>query len=229
MSLAYSVIIPAWNESENILQAIKATIKAFEEFHKPYEILVIDDGSTDDTAKKTKKIAQTHHQVHLISHTHNQGKGKAIQTGMQQAQGKIRLFLDCDLSVSPRTFARMIPLFEESDIVIGSRRIPGAQITTPQPWYRTFSGRIFNLLVRLRTGLPYRDTQCGFKAFHARTEPIFKHLKTSGWVFDVELLTQAKNKKYRIAEIPVDWRNGKTSRLKLRDAWKIWKELNAIC
>ena len=228
MSLAYSVIIPAWNESENILQALKASIKAFDGFGKPYEILVIDDGSTDDTAKKTNKIAQAHPEIKLISHSHNQGKGKAIQTGMQQAQGKIRLFLDCDLSVSPTAFARMIPLFEKNDIVIGSRRIPGAHIATPQPWYRTFSGRVFNLLVRLRTGLPYHDTQCGFKAFHARTEPIFKRLKTSGWVFDVELLTQATKKKYRIAEIPVEWRNGKTSRLKLKDAWNIWKELRAI-
>lgn len=228
MSIAYSIIFPAWNEASNIDRAINQTIEAFVKFEKPFEILVIDDGSTDTTSAIVQKLQTNIPNLKLIHHQKNQGKGAAVSTGMKQAKGNICLFMDCDLSVAPSTFESMLPLLEQNDIIIGSRRIKKGQILEPQPWHRNLLGILFNKLIQFRTGLTYRDTQCGFKAFRSNTLFLFEDLVSTGWTFDVELLVKAHRAHLRVKEIPVDWRNGKTSRLKLRDAWKIWKELNAI-
>lgn len=225
MTPIYSIILPAWNEEHTVEQAITRNASFFASLNQPFEILVIDDGSTDKTPQKVEQLKQKHSELILIQHSSNQGKGAAIQTGMRAAKGEIRIFQDCDLSVSPETARQYLSLQTKSDILIGSRRIPGANIAKAQPWIRTQLGTLFNWLIRLKTGLPYRDTQCGFKIFHARTLPIFEQLRTKGWSFDVELLLRAKQHGFSITEIPVTWHNGNESKLRLRDAWKIGKEI----
>lgn len=225
MTPVYSIILPAWNEEHTVEQAITENASFFASLNQPFEILIIDDGSIDKTPKIVEQLKEKHPELKLIQHSSNQGKGAAIQTGMRAAKGETRIFQDCDLSVPPETIKQFLPLLEKTDILIGSRRVQGASIVKPQSWLRTQLGTLFNRLIRLKTGLPYQDTQCGFKIFHARTQPIFEQLKTKGWSFDVELLLRAKQHGFTITEIPVTWHNGSESKLRLRDAWKISKEI----
>ncbi len=228
MSLDYSVIFPAYNEGKTISLALQEALKVFDALRATYEIILVDDGSTDDTAQHVKDFARRHANIHLLRHPQNMGKGKAVQNGVAASQGTYILFLDCDLSTHPQTILTFLPFLEKADIVIGSRRVPGAHIIAPQPWYRTWSGRVFNVLIRLYLGLPYHDTQCGFKVFHTKTKALFTDLQTSRWVFDVELLVRARQHGFRIIEAPVEWHHGKESRVRLRDVRKIWRDVRKI-
>jgi dolichyl-phosphate beta-glucosyltransferase len=228
MSLRYSVIIPAYNEVRSIARAIAETYAAFSRFGEPFEIIVVDDGSRDETRAMVEGASKAFPGVVLIRHERNQGKGAAVKTGVAAAQGEIFLFLDADLATHPSEFEQCIPLFGAHDIVIGSRRTAGAEIVEGQPWHRVLAGRTFNAIIRGYLGLPFLDTQCGFKAFKANAKPLFAELGTSGWVFDVELLGQAMKRGMRIAEVPVAWKNGRESRVKIGDAGKIIQELRAV-
>lgn len=230
MSLQYSIIFPAYNEEKTIGTALQTTQGVFDALGGSYEIIIVDDGSTDTTAEVVERFIrqQATPNIQLIRHKYNQGKGKAVQTGVAAAQGEIFLFLDCDLSTHPKTFLSFLPLLKHADIIIGSRRVPGAHIIAPQPWYRIWSGRAFNLLIRLYLHLPYHDTQCGFKAFHSTTKSLFTHLKTDGWVFDIELLLRARQQDFRIIEAPVEWRHGTESRVRFKDIRKILRDIHKL-
>jgi glycosyltransferase involved in cell wall biosynthesis len=138
------------------------------------------------------------------------------------------IFLDADLSVHPSEISRLAAAMDDADIVIGSRRVLGATIPEPQPILRDLAGRLFNIAVRIMTGLPYRDTQCGFKAYHRRTTPVFQELETSGWAFDVELLVRSRPHGFIIKEVPVTWRHGRESRVRWSDAKNIFNALRRM-
>lgn len=228
MSLAFSAVIPAFNEEKTVLRAIRETKHAFDGLGRPYEIIVVDDGSTDKTAEIVASLRSQIPQLTLIRHTKNFGKGAAVKTGAEATMGEIILFLDCDLATHPSEFASFLPLFEVADIVIGTRRVRGARIEERQPHYRVWLGRLFNLAIRTYLDLPFHDTQCGFKAFTKKTKPLFASLRTHGWTFDVELLVNAQRQGYKIKEAPVTWRNGRESRVKLSHALEILRELYRI-
>jgi dolichyl-phosphate beta-glucosyltransferase len=134
--------------------------------------------------------------------------------------------MDSDLSVSPDDFARFLPFLDASDIIIGSRTDHASVIAKRQPLYRVALGKLFNaLFVRGLLGLPFHDTQCGFKVYRKETKPLFQELHASGWAFDVELLVRAKKSGLRIKEVPVVWRHGRVSRVHLRDAARIVREI----
>lgn len=219
MGVRYSVIIPAYNEEKNIGRALQETKRVFDGLGAPYEILVIDDGSSDRTADECGEW------VRVIRHARNQGKGAAVRTGVAAAQGEYMLFLDADLATHPQEFVQCIPLLANNDIVIGSRRVRGAMVAAAQPWHRVLAGRLFNAIIRRGLDVPFEDTQCGFKAFSARVKPLFSGLQTSGWVFDVEILARARREGMKIAEIPVEWRDSGSSKLKLSHAPHILREL----
>ncbi len=128
----------------------------------------------------------------------------------------------------PAEIDRLIAAMDEADIVIGSRRVTNVNIAEAQPWHRDYAGRVFNGVMRLITGLPYHDTQCGFKAFHHKTKPLFERLESTGWAFDVELLVRARTTGMRVVEVPITWRHGRESRVKWKDAVKIIHELMRI-
>jgi len=218
-----SVIIPAFNEADRIGHALSETRRFFERSHLPFELLVVDDGSSDQTASISEG------QVRVVKHKTNLGKGAAVRSGALAASGDWVLFLDADLSTHPSAFAAFLPWLDSADVLFGSRRAPEASIATPQPFLRNRSGQVFNLMVRGLTGLPYRDTQCGFKAFRMQVcRPLFETMETSGWAFDVELLTRAQNRGLRLREIPVEWHHADGSRVRLSHAPQIVKELLRI-
>lgn len=229
MSCAYSVIIPAYNEERTIVRAVRETVDVFRGLQKPFEIIVVDDGSRDRTAAVAARLRTEVPELTLLRHAANRGKGAAVRTGVERARGDAFLFLDADLATHPSEFPSFLSALRTADVVIGSRTMRGARIPEPQPWYRVLLGKLFNLVaVRWYLGLPYHDTQCGFKAFTQKTKPLFRQMRSSGWAFDAELLMRARRAGFRIAELPVTWRHGRVSRVRLRDVWQIAKELRGI-
>lgn len=226
--IRFSIIIPAYDEENTVAKAVWETRRVFDALGEPYEIIVVDDGSTDRTSSIVTDLSKRIPQLKIAIHSRNLGKGAAVKTGVMEARGDIFLFLDSDLSTHPSEFASLVPFLDEHDIVIGSRRVAGANIAERQSLYRTWIGRLFNLIVRMYLGLPFHDTQCGFKAFSAKTKPLFRSLKTSGWAFDVELLANAARRGYRIKEVPVTWRHGRESRVRIGHAFEILRDLRKI-
>ena len=226
--MRFSIIIPAWNEEHTIQRAVYETQAALDTLGDPYEIIVVDDGSRDGTSMLVEQMTSQSLPVRVIRHAENRGKGAAIKTGVLAAMGEWMIFLDADLSVHPSEISRLVSAMDGTDIVIGSRRVLGATIPEPQPLMRDLAGRLFNIAVRLMTGLPYRDTQCGFKAYHRRTIPVFQELETSSWVFDVELLVRSRQRGFIIKEVPVTWRHGHESRVRWSDARDVFKTLRRM-
>ena len=225
MTPTFSIVIPAFNEAQTIRRALEEVPRVFMEIDKPFEIIVVDDGSTDGTGT----IAESSMNVRLVRHATNQGKGAAVRTGALAAQGEWVLFLDVDLAVHPGTFRSFLPHLDTADILMGSRRVPGARVINPQPWARDLVGRLFNVVVRTLFGFRYHDTQCGFKAFRfPACRPLFEALETRGWSFDVELLLRAQKGGLRIRELPVEWHDGPRSRVRPGHAWNVLKEIIAL-
>ncbi len=229
MNVSYSVVLPAYNEEKTINRAINETLAAFEAFGEPFEIIVVNDGSHDQTADLVREKQTSHPNLLLIESTENIGKGGAIKKGVEAASGDLLLFLDCDLATHPSQFAGFIPYLREHHIVIGSRRIEGSEIAIAQPLYRSLLGELFNTIIRRYLGIRSSDTQCGFKAFQTPVaKDLFENLQTKGWTFDVELLLKADRAGYSIKELPVQWHNGRDSKVSLSDSWHILKELRTL-
>lgn len=226
--LAYSVVIPAYNEEKSIARAVRETRRVFRLYRKPFEIIVVDDGSRDATREIVRGIQTKIPELILIRHRANLGKGAAVRTGSLAARGEHILFLDADLATHPSEFTKFRPHLADHDVLIGSRRVAGAEISVPQPAYRHLLGRLFNLAVRRYVGLPYRDTQCGFKVFSRPAKALFLLQRSGGWVFDVELLKRARERGLRIKEIPVTWNDGRDTRVRLDHAWRILQDLRRI-
>lgn len=228
----YSIIIPAWNEAHTIARAVRETSALLAELEGSSEIIVVDDGSADETHTIVTGLSNempSNVSLRCLRLTHNQGKGAALQAGVSVAQGTYVAFLDADLATRPKELRQGFALLETADIAIGSRRVPQASIQKPQTQLRSLAGQCFNLIVRLWLNLPYRDTQCGCKAFRADVaKRLFGELTTTGWAFDVELLCRARELSYRIVEFPVLWTNGPVSRVRLRDTWQIMRDLMRI-
>ncbi len=218
MSLAYSVIIPAYNEADSIGRALRETAAVFASLGKPFEIIAVDDGSADGTAAAIETAARELSCVNLIRHGENRGKGEAVRTGVVNTSGDIVLFLDADLATHPSEAPKFIAALDDAEIAIGSRRAEGAVIVQSQPWHRIAYGRAINFLIRHFLKLPHNDTQCGFKMFKGGiAREIFSQIGSTRWTFDVEILVRARAKGYRIAEVPVRWTDGRSSRVKMRE------------
>jgi dolichyl-phosphate beta-glucosyltransferase len=212
--LALSVVIPAYNEAAR-LPATLARVRAYLDARKtPYQLIVVDDGSTDGTADVARAAAGP---VELLRDARNRGKGHAVRAGMLAARGARRLMTDADLSTPIEELARLEAALDEGfDIAIGSRAVAGARIEVHQPAYREAMGRLFNRVVQ-RLLLPgLNDTQCGFKLFTASAAAVaFGASRLDGFSFDVEALYLARRRGLRIAELPVVWRNSAATRVGL--------------
>ncbi|OGZ03118.1 MAG: hypothetical protein A2604_00145 [Candidatus Liptonbacteria bacterium RIFOXYD1_FULL_36_11] len=226
-----SIIIPAYNEAKRLpLTLIDIDKKVREMDLESYEILVVDDGSKDETVEVTKRFLPIISNLKILESEKNHGKGAVVRKGMLEAHGAIRIFMDADNSTTIDQFLTMRPYFEEgAQVVIGSRDVKGAKLDPPQPFYKRILGNMGNLFIQALVLPGIWDTQCGFKAFTAKAaEEIFSQTKVDRWAFDVEALVLAKKMGYEIKEIPVHWVNDLRSRVKLSAYMQVLLETVSI-
>lgn len=204
-----SVVIPAYNESKRLPSTLVDIDKYLSGVDYSYEILVVNDGSKDNTAEVVRKMSATIKNLRVVDNPINRGKGAVVHDGMLIAKGTYRLFMDADNSTAINQFEKMMPLFKEgADVVIGSRAIAGAKLNPPESIIRQIPGKMGNLLIQALLLPGIWDTQCGFKAFSEEAaEKVFQLIKITGWGFDVEVLALAKKLGYTIKEVPVYWVN----------------------
>jgi glycosyltransferase involved in cell wall biosynthesis len=204
---SHSIIIPAYNEAQRIPRTLEPIVKFIEAKSWNAEVIVVNDGSTDDTAEVVRKFASRHPAIILIDNLANCGKGQAIRDGVRRATGDIVLFTDADNSTPIEDAEKLIRAIEEgADIAIGSRWVDRKLQMQPQPWHRRLNGRIYNLLLRSILGLDYKDTQNGFKAFTlAAAKTIFGLQRIAGWGFDAEALYVAHQFGFTVREVPVEY------------------------
>lgn len=221
-----SVIIPAYNESKRLPLTLIDIDKHLDEQEYSYEIVVVDNGSVDDTAEIVRRFIPLINNLRLVEGGENKGKGAAVKLGMLEAKGVWRLFLDADNSTSVVEFNKMIPYFKSGyDVVIGSRAVRGAKSVPNQPLYKRILGKMGNLIIQLFLLPGIKDTQCGFKCFSEDSAKIiFPLIKIERWGFDAEVLALAKKLGFKIKEIPVFWVNDIRSQVKLSDYFQVLLE-----
>jgi dolichyl-phosphate beta-glucosyltransferase len=205
-----SVVIPVYNEKKRITQTLDACLGFFREQEPSFELLVVNDGSTDTTEEIVRGYAAQHPEVSVISYPHNQGKGYAVREGMRKASGDLLLFMDADLATPLKEYLKLRQLLEHDrlDLVIGSRVKEESDIEVHQPLYRRFVGRIFNLLVRTIALPGIKDSQCGFKLYTRRAYTQIAERQTiTDFSFDVEQIFIARRTGLLLKEVGVKWRN----------------------
>ena len=224
-----SIIIPAYNEEHRLPRTLEQIFAFLGEQGYTAEVVVVENGSDDNTFEVTQKFIQQHQNLHVFKEE-QRGKGNAVKRGMLEAQGEHRFLCDADLSMPITEVNRFLPpQIDAYDIAIASREIPGA-VRYNEPQYRHFTGRIFNNLIRLLVLPDLQDTQCGFKCFRAEiVEEVFPYQTLTGWSFDVEVLHIAQRRGYHIHEIPINWYFNADSKISvLQDSWKMFRDLLTI-
>jgi glycosyltransferase involved in cell wall biosynthesis len=224
-------VIPAYNESARIGKALDAVIDCIHARDWHAEVVVVNDGSTDSTVAVVQEYASRNPEVRLLQNPENRGKGYSVRHGILQSVGEIVMFTDADLSAPIEEAERLFAALRGgADIAIGSRWLDRSRQTLKQPFYRQFFGRCFNAITRTIMGLPFADTQCGFKAFRRPVaQTIFQLQRIERWGFDPELLFIALKRGYKIQEVPVTWGHDERSRLSyLKDGMKMLEEIAYI-
>src|ERR1700722_17140402 len=226
-----SIVIPAYNESARIEATLERVMACVETQRWDAEVLVVDDGSRDATPEIIHRWMQRYPQLHLIKNDGNRGKGYSVRNGLLQATGEVVMFTDADLSAPMEEAERLLAAIAAgADVAIGSRWMDKTRQTIHQPLYRRFFGRCFNWVTRTIMGLPFKDTQCGFKAFKRPVAQIvFRLQRIERWGFDPEILFIARKLGYEIREVPVTWGHDKRSRMSyLRDGIKMLEDMARI-
>lgn len=229
----FSVVIPCYNEAVRIGETLRLTLHYLGANAADSELIVVNDGSTDATSTITREsLANAKIATQLLENSPNRGKGAAVRTGLLAAQKPIGLFFDADLSTPLSEIPKVIePIANgDADIAFGSRALDRSLIGVHQPWRREQGGRVFNLLVRIATGLPFWDTQCGFKAFRLDAcRPTLESAHIAGFAFDVELLYLAHRAGLRLREIPVRWNHAEGSKVNFfQDSLRMLREVIAL-
>jgi dolichyl-phosphate beta-glucosyltransferase len=229
----FSIVIPCFNEEARISQTLRVTLDYLKANAPESELIVVNDGSTDATAAIARKILlETNIATRLLENFPNRGKGAAVRSGLLAAREPIGLFSDADLSTPIEEAPKLIePIANgEVDIAFGSRALDRSLIGVHQPWRREQAGRVFNLLVRVATGLPFWDTQCGFKAFRLDVcRTILEGARINGFAFDVELLFLVQRAGLRIREVPVRWNHAEGSKVSFfKDSLRMLREVIAL-
>ena len=223
-----SLIIPAYNEASRLPATLEQVNAFLQEQSYSWEVLVVENGSTDRTHALAEAFAKAHSGFRVLRSA--KGKGAAVRTGMLATEGEWRMMLDADLSMPVSEINRFFPpKLDGADIAIASREAPGAKRHN-EPQYRHFGGRLMNWLIRVLALPDLQDTQCGFKSFSARAaEALFSRQQLDSWSFDVEVLYIAQQFGYRIAELPIDWYYYEFSHVQpLKDSWNMFWDLLKI-
>lgn len=209
-----SIVIPVYNEESRVEKTLERILEYIESRSIEGEVIVVDDGSTDGTVQVVKEMDRA--EVILIPGRANRGKGDAVRRGVKRASKPFVLYTDADLSTPIEEVDRFLPAARDADVIIGSRALKDSIIPVPQPLHRRFIGRAFTRLVRAMMHWSISDTQCGFKLFsQAAARDLFDAQTIQRFCFDVEILYLARKRGYRIAEIPVTWRDVEGSKVSL--------------
>ena len=223
-----SIIVPAYNEEKRL----PSTLEEIDAFLRTqpfsFEIIVVENGSTDRTTEVAESFAATRPYVRVLHSP--KGKGAAVKMGMLHARGEYLFICDADLSMPIEEVTRFLPpALDGYDIAIGSREVPGARRYN-EPFYRHLEGRIFNWIVRLLAVPGIQDTQCGFKCFRREVAlDLFPYQTMNGWSFDVEILYIARQRGYRLVEVPINWYYKQNSRINpIKDAIDMFLEVIKI-
>ena len=212
-----TVVIPAYNEEARLERTVRDAVAYFRAAGRPYELLVVDDGSRDETSALARRLGDELPEVRLIRLAANHGKGYAVRTGVVNARGRKVLFADADGATPWAELARLEAALDAgAEIAIGSRAFQRAGVSVKAKLYRRVIGRAFHVLVELLTVRNVKDTQCGFKLFRAPVaHDLFSRMRMNGFSFDVELLVMAGRRGYRVAEVPVNWEHQPGSKVNL--------------
>ena len=235
MPSSLSIVIPAYNESARIAKTLREVLSYLDAQPGGGEVIVVDDGSKDDTTRVSEETISAHprrrSEGRVIRVEPNRGKGNAVRTGLLEARNTVAAFFDADLSMPVTETPKLVEPIRSGqyDIVFGSRALDRKLIGTHQPWTREQSGRVFNRLMRLATGLPFKDTQCGFKAFRMDVcRPVVEGALIDRFGFDVELLFVAYRAGLRMLEYPVRWDDVAGGSVSFRSGLQGFGELRQI-
>lgn len=234
MPATLSIVVPAYNEGTRLRESLPKILSYLNQNFAGSELIVVDDGSTDNTADVAREICENSADVRtgVLSYKQNLGKGRAVRLGLLAARGDVALFTDADLSTPITETPKLVDPISEgaSDLTFGSRALDRKMIGVHQSWRREQGGRVFNLAVRMATGLPFWDTQCGFKAFRmAVCRPLIEGATIDRFGFDVELIYLAYRAGLRLREVPVRWDHYEGSKVNLfSDSFKMLGEVGLI-
>lgn len=236
--MSVSVIIPAFNEAMRLPLTLSATAEYFlarkQARGEEFEVLVVDDGSTDSTAAVVRKFAETNPEVSVqcVSYGGNRGKGYAVRCGMLRATGALRLFCDADLATPAEEYEVVLAAMmrENAPVGIGSRPLQNSNLLVHQPWYREQLGRGFNAAVQILAVPGIKDTQCGFKIWTAEAaDAVFSQCRVDGFAFDSEALFVARRLGFAVAEVPIRWSHKDGSKVSMvRDGLRMLGDLSRI-
>lgn len=234
MKSTLSIVIPAFNEQKRLGDSVNNILSFIKKENLNAELIVVDDGSSDKTTEVGREACREFSDINtkVIRLEENRGKGFAVKTGLEATSGAIALFSDADLSTPIEELPKLVEPIERDDfdVTFGSRALDRSLIGIHQPWRREQSGKVFNLLVRLQTGLPFWDTQCGFKAFRMQKfRPLLDVMRIDRFGFDVEFLFVADYHKLHLKEIPVRWNHCEGTTISVfRDSQRMFKEVLEI-
>jgi dolichyl-phosphate beta-glucosyltransferase len=225
-----SIIIPSFNEELRLPATLTAISDYMRSSARATEVIVVDDGSRDQTAAVAASYKQQIPDLRVISNSENRGKGFSVRRGMLEARGRMVLFTDADLSAPIGEADKLLAALADHDVAIGSRAVDRSLITVHQSPFREFAGIVFNSIVRLTLRLPFVDTQCGFKAFwRDRCRIIFEQQRIERFGFDPELLYLARHHGLRAIEIPVRWAHSPATKVSMvRDSLQMFLDVFVI-
>jgi len=224
-----SIIMPAYNEQFHISKTISETRKVLDESDCDYEIIIVDDGSTDDTFMEASKIGSLCGEVRVVKCESNGGKGHAVKFGFNHARGELVVFLDADLDLHPEQINSLYEYLNtcQADVVIGSKRHPRSKLD--YPFHRKIVSNVYYFFIKALFGLPIKDTQTGIKIFkHEVLENIFPQVFVKRYAFDLELLVNAHHLGYKIAEAPIVLDFKRNGRIRLIDIYHVLIDTMAI-
>lgn len=224
-----SIVIPAYNEAQRIASSLEKVRQYAETRNYSCELILVDDGSQDETPQILRDFQERYARARVLRNEPNRGKGFTVRRGVLEARGEFVLFTDADLSAPIEETNKLLAALETSgaDAAVGSRALDRRLIGLHQPWGREMAGRVFNMLVRLFTGLRIRDTQCGLKLFRrASTRRAFELQRVTGFGFDPEVLFLIQHLGGRIVEVPVRWNDSPATKVHfLRDSTRMFLDL----
>jgi dolichyl-phosphate beta-glucosyltransferase len=227
----YSIVIPAYNEAARIAGALESVLGCIRSRGWFAEVVVVNDGSRDQTADIVREFAAGAPEVRLLENPGNRGKGYSVRHGLLESFGEIVMFTDADLSAPIEEAEGLFAALRDgADIAIGSRWLERTRQTIRQPLYRQFFGRCFNAVTRAIMGLPYADTQCGFKAFtRAAAQTVFQLETIERWGFDPEILFIARKRGFKVVEVPVSWAHDERTRISyLKDGIRMLQDIAIV-